>query len=52
MAWNWPSKELIIVHEANKEIGQAVIDANIARDASWKSESMKYGICQRVAVVL
>ena len=37
-------------HEAKKEIAQAVIDANSARDASWNSETMKYGISQREAV--
>ena len=39
-------------HEAKKEIAQAVIDANSARDASWNSETMKYGISQREAVEL
>lgn len=33
-----------------KEIAQAVIDANSARDATWNSETMKYGISQREAV--
>ncbi len=37
-------------HEAKKEIAQAVIDANSARDATWNSETMKYGISQREAV--
>ena len=39
-------------HEAKKEIAQAVIDANSARDATWNSETMKYGISQREAVEL
>ena len=39
-------------HEAKKEIAQAVMDANRARDATWNSETMKYGISQREAVEL
>ncbi len=39
-------------HEAKKEIAQAVMDANSARDATWNSETMKYGISQREAVEL
>lgn len=46
----WLAKELIMQHEAKKEIAQAIIDANSAHDATWSSETMKYGISQRDAV--